>query len=224
MDSYINKVVVKKETASADTAKAIASAVQKALGWVLDDDGVTVWMSTKKELGVRFALNGAFVYPCIVNAYGTTGEYQGCSVGSTNTSTVTIYWLKTALGTICLGITDQFTVIPTLSVLFGKNENGAYSGVTVGSSVGDGFSIRSIGADEAITMRLVTNYALNLPVTLIKMPDILHGGVFSDVYMILTTPANISSTILYVSGRYYRVVRKIGDASGVTPTLALPVD
>ncbi len=223
MDSYINKVVVKKETEAADTAKVIASAVQKALGWVLDNDGVTVWMSTKKELGVRFK-NDSGIYPCIVNAYGTTGEYQGCSVGFTNTSTVTIYWLKTALGTICLGITDQHTVIPTLSVLFGKNENGTYVGVTMGSSVSDGFSIRSIGADEAITMRLVTNYALNLPVTLIKMPDILHGGVFSDVYMILTTPANISSTILYVSGRYYRVVRKIGDTSGVTPTLAIPVD
>lgn len=209
MASYINIVDIPAQESADNLAKAFASAVAKAVSWTLDTDGVTTWATAEKKLGVRFAVVSGIVYPVIVNAGGVSGHHNNGGATFAESQTYKLYWIKTSAGTVALGIDVGTTTSPTLCIVLGKNDKGIWSILHCGDVNGTNpsFVMRSTTSTGPLSFYVPPNAVAGMPFSIVRLPDMMHGGMFADIYAVLSTPVNTPSTLYYADGRYYRPIR-----------------
>lgn len=229
MASYINTIDIPEQESKEALAKAFAAALAKAVEWNLDADGVTVWASSSHELGFRFGLDSAsraYVIPMIVNSSGTT---LGASASYVYViwaaqCTYKLHWIKTSAGTLAFGITDSSTVVPVLTTVIGKNEAGVWSGVHMSHAQTSSNPLSILTTTQTGFKNLEVppvNY-VGCPLSMVRLPDIINGGMFADIYLVISTPVSSPSALYYIGGKYYRPI-KCNTTAQNFPTLAIPV-
>lgn len=225
MASYINIVDIPAQESEKNVANAFASALAKAVGWVLDADGVTVWHTSDKVLGVRFMISGSFIYPAIVNAGGVSGVYQYTRVDFGSSSVYKLYWVKTSAGTVAFGMFTGEKIYPTLTVVVGKNEDGIWSALHMqaSNSMNANIAVRTTTQTAEVPISISVNYGVNNPLALVRLPDIANSGMFLDIYAVLSTPTASCAALFYINGRYYRPIKMNNDNNTTAMMLAVPV-
>lgn len=224
--THINTVIIPVQESTAALAAAFAGALASAVGWELDEDGVTTWVTSERDLGVRFAINGSNVYPVIVNNGGTSGMYQYTQAPYSAANIYQLNWFKTSAGTVALGVNFySANTAPSLTVVVGKNDAGVWSAIHTqnAGSTSSPPAIRSTTMLGAVAPSFPVNYNVNYPLALSRLPDLINGGLFVDIYFVVSSPTGTTSGVFYINGKYFRPVKLNNPNLTTITTFAIPV-
>ena len=215
MANYINTITIEPQEDASSLAAAMASALANALGWDLQDDGVTLF-KTGTSLGFYFYVSSSTVRLSIANSTAV-GNTAGAAVSYTADYYYYVDYVVTSSGTVAYGA-RRSDGSPGLYCMIAPNT--AAEDVAIQVATNTAYLLRE--TDAAYKSHVLSTYVSTsgCGTSIVKYPDVFGSCMFKDVYYMMSCPyTGTTDKVFYIGGKYHRYAGS-GSAYG---GFALPV-